>query len=271
MTKRQTRLFFFVATGLFTAIFIALTIQTHREVPKLTHQDQMSAQVVAGEHVWHEKDCTNCHTLLGEGAYYAPDLTKIAQLRGPAYLRQFLADPSRFYSEKHDRRLMPNLRLSDAQITDLIAFLTWISHIDTNGWPPRPILVSGAAVPAANLGGGVSAAASNDPVELGRVLFNSSPPSCSGCHSTTPGVKLVGPSLAGVSERAAKTIANPDYHGTAKTAEQYIRESILNPNAYLVPGKTFSANGTSLMPPDFAKTLTPKQVDDLVAYLGSLR
>ena len=38
--------------------------------------------MVAGKHVWHRKNCINCHTLLGEGAYYAPDLTKIAQQRG---------------------------------------------------------------------------------------------------------------------------------------------------------------------------------------------
>ena len=47
--------------------------------------------------MWHRKNCINCHTLLGEGAYYAPDLTKIAQQRGAPYLRAFLADPAKFY------------------------------------------------------------------------------------------------------------------------------------------------------------------------------
>ena len=32
----------------------------------------MTPAVVAGKHVWHRKNCINCHTLLGEGAYYAP-------------------------------------------------------------------------------------------------------------------------------------------------------------------------------------------------------
>jgi nitric oxide reductase subunit C len=95
--------------------------------------------------VWHRKNCINCHTLLGEGAYYAPDLTKIAQHRGEAYLRQFLQDPSRYYSEERHGRLMPNPGLSEEQITQVIAFLTWISRIDNQNWPPRPILVTAAS------------------------------------------------------------------------------------------------------------------------------
>src|SRR5436309_11399282 len=116
MTKRQTRLLFFGTVVVFSLIFIALTIDTHYRVRALTNEARMDAHVLAGKHVWHEKNCTNCHTLLGEGAYYAPDLTKITQQRGEAYLSQFLKDPSRFYSEEKDRRLMPNQNLSDAQV-----------------------------------------------------------------------------------------------------------------------------------------------------------
>ena len=116
---------------------------------------------MAGKHVWHRKDCINCHTLLGEGAYYAPDLTKIAQLRGEPYLRQFLKDPARFYSEEQHGRLMPNPNLSDEEIGDVIAFLTWISNIDNNNWPPRPILVSAATPQGIALGTPGPAAASS--------------------------------------------------------------------------------------------------------------
>ena len=56
--------------------------------------------VIAGKDVWHKNNCINCHTLFGEGAYYAPDLTKITAQRGAAYLRAFLKDPSKFYSEE---------------------------------------------------------------------------------------------------------------------------------------------------------------------------
>ena len=149
MTKRQTRLFFVVGTSVFAAIFLGLTIHSHMRFGELTHAEAITPQVIAGKHVWHRKNCINCHTLLGEGAYYAPDLTKITQQRGEAYLRLFLRDPSRFYSEERHGRVMPNMKLSDEQITDVIAFLTWVSNIDNQGWPPRPIVVS-AALPEAD-------------------------------------------------------------------------------------------------------------------------
>ena len=271
MTKRQTRLFFYVSTGLCAAAFLALTFDSHRQFPRLTHSDQITPAVIAGKRVWHQKNCINCHTLLGEGAYYAPDLTKITDQRGAAYLRSFLKDPSRFYSEERDRRLMPTLNLSDAQIDNLIAFLTWVSRIDTQGWPPRPILVKGSAIPGALIGAPPPAAASTDPVELGRVLFNTTPPGCAACHSIAPGTNIVGPSLAGIAGTAAARMKSGDYHGSARDAAAYIRESIVDPNAYVLQGPTYSAGGRSLMPSDYAQTLKSEQVDQIVAYLLTLK
>ena len=140
MTKRQTRLFFVGGTTLFAIVFVAAD---HRQPPAVraadARGDAHAGRSWPGKHVWHRKDCINCHTLLGEGAYFAPDLTKIAQQRGEPYLRQFLKDPSRFYSEEQHGRLMPNPNLSDQEAGDVIAFLTWVSNIDNNNWPPRPI------------------------------------------------------------------------------------------------------------------------------------
>ena len=270
MTKRQTRFFFLGSTLFFALIFVGLTIDSHRQFGALTHADQLTAEVIAGKQVWHDKNCTNCHTLLGEGAYYAPDLTKIAEQRGAAYLHQFLKNPAAFYSEEKDRRLMPNLNLSDEQSRQLIAFLTWVSRIDTDGWPPRPLLVSGA-FPGATPAKADQAAASNDPVALGQALFRQSPPACSACHSTARGVQLVGPSLAGLAVRAEQRLTDPEYHGSAKTAEAYVRESIVEPSAFLVAGTTFSASGHSFMPDNFGRTLKPNEVDQLVAYLMTLK
>ena len=271
MTKRQTRAFFLGSTGLFSLIFVGLTIDSHRQFGRLTHADQITPEVIAGKHVWHRKNCINCHTLLGEGAYYAPDLTKIADQRGAPYLRAFLTDPARFYNEQRDRRLMPNLKLKADEIDQVIAFLTWVGKIDNHGWPPRPILVSGAAIPGANVGGAVPQPASDDPVAVGQALFGQAPPGCFACHSTSPGVNLVGPSMAGISATAAERVKSPDYKGKATDAAGYIRESILDPNAYVVAGATFSSGGQSMMPPGLAESLQPGQVDALVAYLMTLK
>src|SRR3546814_1254830 len=86
-------------------------------------------------------------SIFGEGAYYAPDLTKITQHRGAPYLTAFLKDPTQFYDEQKHRRLMPNLNMKDQEISDVIAFMDWVSKVDNQGWPPRPILVTGSSIP----------------------------------------------------------------------------------------------------------------------------
>ena len=221
--------------------------------------------------MWHRKNCINCHTLLGEGAYYAPDLTRIADQRGAPYLRAFLADPARFYNEERDRRLMPNLHLTPQEIDEVVAFLGWVGKIDTHGWPPRPILVSGSTIPGGNVGGAAPQAASDDPVAIGQALFGQAPPGCFACHSTSAGVNLVGPSLAGIAATGAARIKDADYKGKATDVEGYIRESILEPNAYLVAGSTFSSNGQSIMPTGFGESLQPAQITALVAYLMTFK
>jgi len=289
MNKRQTRLFAIGSVAVAAAVFLGLTVDTHRQVRRLTNAQNITPAVTHGMDVWHKYNCINCHTLLGEGAYYAPDLTKITMHRGVEYLRVYLRDPSRFYDEQRHRRLMPKQNLSEDEIADVIAFLDWISKIDNQGWPPRPILVAGAAFPGTDLSAGQArikpagatdrglppgarpVTGADDPIALGEALFRSVTPPCNTCHSIAPGVTLVGPSLSGVSGRFEQLRASGSYKGAAIRAEDYIRESIKTPSRHLVPGPMYSANGVSFMPSTYAGTLTDSQLDQLVAYLATLR
>lgn len=106
---------------------------------------------------------------------------------------------------------------------------------------------------------------------LGERLFRTATPACNACHSVAPGVNMAGPSLAGVGDRAARTVGSPDYKGKAKDAAGYVRESIVEPSAHLVPGAMYSASGVSFMPATYGQSLKPEQVDQLVAYLLSLK
>ncbi len=292
MNKRQTRLFAIVSSALAAVAFIGMTIDSHRQFGKLTNADQITAQVKRGQDVWHENNCINCHTLFGEGAYYAPDLTKITRLRGEAYLQAYMRDPSKFYDETRHRRLMPKQNISDSDITSLIAFLDWVSKVDNAGWPPRPILVTGSALPggaftveqqqqvASPGGAGAPPGAQpvdsgSNPIALGEKVFRTAAPACVACHSVAPGVNMAGPSLAGLVARTETLLASTEYKdqekGQAKDVAGYIRESIMHPSAHLVPGAMYSAGGTSFMPPTYAKDLSPEQIDHLVAYLSSLK
>lgn len=85
---------------------------------------------------------------------------------------------------------------------------------------------------------------------------NGSPP-CVTCHARTPGAFTIGPVLQGVGERAGTRIA-----GTS--AEDYLRQSILDPAAYLVPGFR------NIMYNRFAEVFDDQDVADLIAYLLTL-
>jgi len=278
MNNRQARNFAIGSTAVAAIVFIALTIDSHRQFPELTQSQNITPEVTRGKDVWHKYNCINCHTLFGEGAYYAPDLTKIAQHRGEPYLRAYLKDPSQFYDENKHRRLMPTQNLADDEIGDLIAFLDWVSKVDNQGWPPRPILVTGGmnipAAPDPTVSAGDTppqTASATNPVALGERLFRTATPACNACHSTTPGADMAGPSLAGVAARAAEIIASSEYSGAASDPETYIRESITHPSAYLVPGAMYSAAGTSFMPATYGDTLSEAQIAQLAAYLASFK
>ena len=280
MNKRQSRIFAIVATGLAAVAFLGLTIHSHMRFGELTNAQDITPEVTHGKDVWHKYNCINCHTLFGEGAYYAPDLTKIAQHRGEAYLKAYMRDPSKFYDEQRHRRLMPTQNLSEVEIANLVKFLDWVSKVDNQGWPPRPILVAGGTVNVAaqGTGQGVEQAqdvrpvtADSDPRAIGENLFRTATPVCTACHSLQPGVQLAGPSMAGMVERAERTLASPTYTGSATDVEGYIRESIMQPSAHLVPGEMFSAAGVSFMPNTYAEALDEQQIDQLVAYLATLK
>ncbi|MFZ7096019.1 c-type cytochrome [Luteimonas dalianensis] len=275
MNKRQSRIFAIVATGLAAVAFLGLTVHSHMRFGELTNAENITPEVTAGKDVWHKYNCINCHTLFGEGAYYAPDLTKITQHRGEAYLTAYMRDPSQFYDEQRHRRLMPTQDLSDEEIHNLIQFLDWVANVDNQGWPPRPILVTGSGMSVAAEGAGASqevrpVTADSDPRAIGEHLFRTAVPVCTACHSLQPGVQLAGPSMAHIARTAEQTLASPEYTGSATDVEGYLRESITDPSAHLVPGAMFSAGGTSFMPNTYADELTEEQIDQLVAYLATL-
>ena len=82
----------------------------------------------------------NCHTLLGNGAYYAPDLTK--SWLDPAWghedsretlMTLFLQDPTNNARTFGTGRKMPNMDINEEEAKAIIAFLKWMAAIDTNG------------------------------------------------------------------------------------------------------------------------------------------
>ena len=112
---------------------------SEKEAADLLHLGKLGSQA---------KNCMNCHTLLGNGAYYAPDLTKawLDPAWGPdgsmmaltgkntkeEAMAEFLMHPSKYPTHE---RMMPNLGITAEEAKGLVAFLKHMSSIDTNGFP----------------------------------------------------------------------------------------------------------------------------------------
>ncbi len=107
---------------------------------KLT-EEEAQALVTRGKLTTQAKNCMNCHTLLGNGAYYAPDLTKswLDPSWGTKEIREqemvdFLMNPQDRLHNGLGRR-MPNLGITEDEARATVAFLKWMASIDTNGFP----------------------------------------------------------------------------------------------------------------------------------------
>src|SRR3970040_3058868 len=77
LSKSQARAFFLGGTLVTFLIFIGLTIYSFMPRNDQTNYASIDKNVVRGKEIWESNNCMGCHTILGEGAYYAPELTKV--------------------------------------------------------------------------------------------------------------------------------------------------------------------------------------------------
>src|SRR5579859_472039 len=75
------------------------------------------------------------------------------------------------------------------------------------------------------------------------------------------------PPNEGIATRAQDRFKDPDYTGAATSADGYLLESIIEPNAYVVHGFQIP----SIMPSSFGKKLSPQDLADIIAYLDTLK
>lgn len=190
LSKSAARRFFLGGTALCFGAFVLLTVDTLQRIPAQTNQVAMTAAVVRGKHLWETSNCMGCHTLLGEGAYYAPELTRVYQRRGPTFIAAMLRDPQAMYP---GQRRMQKYDFDEDQIAELVAFFEWVGTMDLNGFPPAPDL-GRVAVPATT--GGDGFAAQGDRPQVFNQL-------CIACHSLGGQGGVVGPALDGVGDRLA--------------------------------------------------------------------
>ncbi|MCC7353988.1 MAG: c-type cytochrome [Anaerolineae bacterium] len=235
-----------------------------------TERAQQARSIQTGASVY-ETYCTGCHGLKGEGIpTVAPALNspqfftqRLKEIGYTGSLRSFIEStvaagrPSNTqYSAK-----MPTWSqqfggpLRPDQVRDVTSFiLNWEKTAGTQPLPtPGP-----TATPLPSTA---------SPEEQGKAVFLADKTACKACHTidTEPSAKgLVGPNLTHIGTEAGTLVAG-------QSAGDYIRASIVNPNAFIAPKCPTGPCTANVMPPTFGQQLSQQELDNLVAYLLSLK
>ncbi len=215
MSKKTAFWIFFIGTLSSAILFLGLTWDTHRQIETLSHVDKLSDKVVEGKRTFEKYNCNDCHTILGFGAYYAPDLTKVVQRIGEDGIRFGVKDPAKAFAASW--RKMPNLKVTDAEIDNLIAFFTWVGNIENGDWPPQDS--------KKRLSRGEERMVVGAAVSPGAAVFQTR--GCMNCHSLNGTGGSFGPALDTIGRKLNR-----------EQIERYIRSpKTVNPKA-LMPAQT---------------------------------
>lgn len=136
-TKNMARNIYFGGSVFFILLFLGLTFDTTRKLPKRDHRENITEQIAHGKLIWEENNCIGCHTLLGEGAYFAPELGNVYKRYGSSKAAIIGFIKSRPVEGIPGRRSMPQFNLTEEQLDDLAEFLKWTSEVNTENWPPN--------------------------------------------------------------------------------------------------------------------------------------
>lgn len=296
--------------GLMAVIFLALSAASFVDsrgqvVPsKVTYAGH---DAVAGKRVFQAYNCMGCHTIVGNGAYFGPDLTKLYDKVGPAWIEAFMpsagswptsgavrlqlqnkavaaaagVDSLDAYLEKYpdaaeriNRRgghatLMPNLPLSREEVGQLTAFLKYTSEMNTEGWPPVP-KVNGLSFPRAK------------PIPVTAQLGSATAAGLSTAPARQPSGIALGETLAkdnGCTACHASTrekLVGPGWAGlSGSTVKLANGSSVIADDAYLTekilkPDAKVVAGYEAGVMPSFAEILDADQIAAIVGYIHSL-
>lgn len=297
--------------GLMALIFMGLSLASfldsrNQVVPAAIEYAGFDA--VQGKRVFQAFNCMGCHTIVGNGAYFAPDLTKLYDKVGPAWLEAFLPSARSWpksaavraqlqnaavaaeagvaditaYLEKYpaaaeriERRgshasTMPNLPLSHDDIGSLIAFLKYTSLMNNEGWPPVP-KVDGLRFPAATP---MPAAAAEAPASAGSTDIAAATHIDPAAHGE---MLATDNGCIGCHSSGHNRLVGPGWGGLYGSDRSLDGgETITADDAYLVesilsPNARIIAGYTAGIMPAYDGILKTDEVDALVAYIRSLQ
>jgi len=137
-TKGMARNIYYGGSVFFLLVLIGLTVDTVQRIPKTDNRENLSEEVIAGKRLWEHNNCIGCHTLLGEGAYFAPELANVYTRFGESTeaIKGFIM--SRPVDGIPGRRSMPQFNFTDQELEEIAQFLKYVDGIKVaRDWPPN--------------------------------------------------------------------------------------------------------------------------------------
>lgn len=256
---------------------------------------QYEARSIERGAILFESNCSTCHGRLGQGSGRAPALnnptlfdgTRLEEMTWAGGLYDYVENAvaaGRPNSGSYWPEAMPTWGqeyggpLRPDQVQDVTRFvMNWESAALDEENPPE--VVQDFILPGIREEGDLEILASGQPVGnditldalpqgdpvRGELLYTSNELGCSSCHMGG----VIAPPTEGSMTRAQDRVATaPELAGYSP--EQYLLESILMPNAYLVPneqGKVYHTGGISTMQQNYSDRIDAQDLADLLAYL----
>jgi nitric oxide reductase subunit C len=131
LSKSQARAFFLGGTLVTFLIFIGLTVYSMMPANDQTNHENITAEVIKGKHLWEKNNCMGCHSIMGEGGYYAPELTKVIERRGEPLVKAILKSPVPW--APHGRKMVA-YEMTEEEAQAMVEYFKWIGELDLNGF-----------------------------------------------------------------------------------------------------------------------------------------
>lgn len=250
---------FFIVVGIYTYYANSIPQIESQPPEELTLEEgKMSPEVLVelGKKTFYGKGaCAVCHGM-GEKGQRAPDLEgvgarasrRVEGLGASQYLIQSLIEPETYVVEGYENIMppanKPPVSLNEMELLAVVAFLQSLGGAVTITREDLPPEVRAEAAKPERMA--APPVVAGDPGK-GKEIFEKQ--QCIACHKVGDEGGQLGPDLSTI----------------ARKGDEYLRTSILDPAADLVPGFQ------PVMPPDYAEKLTVKEFNDLMAYLLTLR